>query len=670
MSIHGGHALRLAMVAAIAVLVVGLGATYSVLATGFQAAPRTAAHVSELSPAAPQADPEPARQQAAGPDSWDKRWWIEKAARLLRGGDGLGPRDDIDYLATLPKDEVARLFMQDERFSNMVLDFNMYFLGFKVDNLKVDGEFVHAAFDFSNAITSAKQLLAGGDYLTLFDLEGDYYMAPLSVSPTEEPLTPQDAKLTPQQLRQKSVDELIGEINKLRALRTAKPAVPLQEFCGKIEELTERRDELQSQLFRGFTDTEIFVFMRGGMPDFIFNLLERTVETECEKPADEASFKPLDDALIEATVIVERSFKEVQKFEPALYGPETVAEFKPVDHKAFPQPGKWVAFGFEQGTALANSSTNYNRKRAAYVLKRYFCDDLNPVGFDDPKEHVSGSHGTQTSCYACHYKLDPMAGFFRNYGALFADSSAAPDIVFDDLASMNLQKYLSTWQAPKETGRQWDVGYVRSPRWTEQNSYGETLGDLSGIIRKAPEAKRCLMKRLTQYALGDSQTVDGAYLDDLTAQFTRDAEQNSSAAFKNALVRVLESHAFEARDPDAKQCYDFAPNTNVENRPPCRVAYILEKNCVTCHDGNDVLNSLDLSKWKDAAGAKGKTFSHMTKAGEQMTASQSLQSIAARLASNDPRQRMPKNKPMSSQERQELYIWVQNELAKLERHTQ
>ncbi len=68
--------------------------------------------------------------------------------------------------------------------------------------------------------------------------------------------------------------------------------------------------------------------------------------------------------------------------------------------------------------ALANSSTNYNRKRAAYVLKRFFCDDLNPVGFEDPAEHIGGAHGSQTSCYACHYKLDPMAGFFRNHGAL------------------------------------------------------------------------------------------------------------------------------------------------------------------------------------------------------------------------------------------------------------
>jgi hypothetical protein len=648
MSKTGGSALRVALMSAIVLFIAALAASYSVFATSLPPAEPIAA-----SPA-PLADP------------WEKRWWIDKAARLLRGGDGLGPNDDIEHLETLPDDQIVRHFMSDERFGNTALDFNMYFLGFKVDDLKVDGEFVHGAFDFSNAITSAKQLLAGGDYLSLFDLEGDYYMAPLSVAPGEDPLPADEARLTPPQLRKKAFEELLGAVAKLQATRTANPKITIQEFCGKIEDLTEERDNWQKRLFRGFTDTEIFVFMRGGMPDFVFNGLQSALFTECEKPEAEQRFEPLHQAVAEAAAQIERSFKEVQKFEPDVYSPDTVADFRPVDHKAFPQTGKWPVFGFEQSTALANSSTNYNRKRAAYVLKRFFCDDLNPVGFDDPKAHVAGYHGTQTSCYSCHYKLDPMAGFFRNYGALFADSSSSPDIVFDDLASMNLSKYLSTWQAPKESGRTWDVGYVRSPRWTEQNSYGENLTHLSKIIRSAPEAKRCLMKRLTQYTLGEGQTVDGGYLDMLTAEFTREAETNSSAAFRNALIRVMTSRSFRVRDPDPKQCYDFAPNTRTDKRPPCRVAYILEKNCASCHDGSDILNALDLSKWIDAPAGNGKTFYHVKGSGGQLPAAKTLQEIGARLSSNDPRLRMPKNKPMPDHERQELFLWVQKELGKLE----
>ena len=75
------------------------------------------------------------------------------------------------------------------------------------------------------------------------------------------------------------------------------------------------------------------------------------------------------------------------KFEPANYRPRSVLEFKPFDLSVF-KMDKWLAFGFEQSTALKNSSTNYNRRRGAYLLKHFFCDDLTPVGFDDPQQHV------------------------------------------------------------------------------------------------------------------------------------------------------------------------------------------------------------------------------------------------------------------------------------------
>ena len=68
---------------------------------------------------------------------------------------------------------------------------------------------------------------------------------------------------------------------------------------------------------------------------------------------------------------------------------------------------------------------------------------------------------------------------------------------------------------------------MRSPRWEDQNSYGETLGDLSKIIRSAPEAKRCLMKRLFEYMTAENQTIDGGYLDHLT----RDVREGSSHQF-------------------------------------------------------------------------------------------------------------------------------------------
>lgn len=647
----------------------------AIVAVVAMAAAGISAVSSNATPEPAAAQPQPAARDAvpalplvrtdqAPLSAWEKRWWIDKTARLLRAGEGLGPNDDIERLAAMPKDAIAREFMADRRFGDTVLDFNMYFLGFKIDNLKEDGLYTHSAFDFPNAITSAKALLAGGDYLTLFDLEGEYYPAPLSITPSEEDLEPEDAKLTARQLREKAIGELQGRLDALRLLAEGPTPIDVYDYCGKIEELTEQRNDISAQFYRAYTDSEIFTIMRGGVPDFAYESLEKAIMVECEKDEDDADIKPVLETVKASSAQLKSAFAALAAFEPEVYQPETVADMKPLDRSAFPGGKKWVAFGMEQGTALANSSTNYNRKRAAYVLKRYFCDDLTPVGFEDPKEHVSGAHGSQTSCYACHYKLDPMAGFFRNYGALFSDASNTPDIVFDDLASTDRTAYLKSWRAPESAGRTWEVGYVRSPRWPEQNNYGETLADLSKIIREAPEAKRCLMKRLTEYTLGEGQTVDGGYLDSLTRSFELEAAENSSTALKNAMLRIVQSDSFQTRDPDPQQCYDHAPGTKADNRPPCRVAYILQKNCVQCHAGNDFLNTLDLSKWVPAPDGKGRTFPHLTSRNEQLPAARTLEQIASRVSSSDLKFRMPKNKPMSSQERQELFLWVQKELAR------
>lgn len=596
---------------------------------------------------------------------WDKRWWIEKTARLLRGGEGLGPNDDIERLSKLPKQEIAREFMADERFGDTVLDFNMFFMGFKIDSLKVDGVYAHNAFDFANAVSSAKALQQDGDYLKLFDLEGDYYLAPLTMTPSEEKLEPEDAKLPPTQLREKAIGEFKAKLTTLLNLRTGPAPLGPHDFCEEVEELTEQRAEISQKLFRAFTDAEIFGLMRGGIPEFIYETLDQVANEECEKPEDKVDVQRFTDTLKSLSAQLDSAFQEIVKYEPAVYEPYGIADFKSVDRAAFPNKGNWIAFGFEQGTALANSSTNYNRKRAAYVLRRFFCDDLNPVGFEDPAEHVGGAHGSKTSCYACHYKLDPMAGFFRNHGALFSDSSASPDIVFDDLASVDRKTYQSTWRAPEGAGRNWEVGYIRSPRWKEQNNYGETVADLSKIIRNAPEAKRCLMKRLTEYVIGENQTMDGAYLNKLTETFEKDAAANSSAAFKNAMVRILETETYQTRNPDPRQCYDYAPGTTAEDRPPCRVAYILQKNCVECHSKQgDGLNTLDLSKWVAAPGGKGHVFPHLNSKDEQIAALETLQRMSSRLSHTDSKKRMPKNKLMSSQERQELFLWVHSELAR------
>ena len=139
---------------------------------------------------------------------WEKRWWIDKTAKLLRAGEGIGPDDDVEALLKMSEEEVARHFMNDPRFGDALLDFNMYFMGFKADDIKTDGVYNSHAFDFANAISASQALLTDGDYFKLFDLEGDLFMAPLRSEPSEEDMLPGDAGLTATGLRRKAVGEL------------------------------------------------------------------------------------------------------------------------------------------------------------------------------------------------------------------------------------------------------------------------------------------------------------------------------------------------------------------------------------------------------------------------------------------------------------------------------
>ena len=316
----------------------------------------------------------PARSEEPAAGEWESLWWLDKTARLLRGGEGLGPDDDIAALQKLNQEDVVRRFMSDPRFGDAILDFNMYFLGFKIDNVKIDGAYIDNAFDFPNAVSAAQSMVSGGDYLKLFDLQGPFFMAPLSNEDPEEDPEPEDVGLTPAQMRAKAISEVRTSFKAI----IANAKQPAGAYCTKAKALTSRAEDFNDRFYRSFNDPEIFALSRGRALLDPLEALSAIVEEEC-KPGNEASIdlKRLAAAFERALAQFSKAMKEVESFEPSAYQPQSVAEFRPFDLKAFPSTKTWLAFGYEQGIALANSSTNYNRKRAAYVLSRYLCDDLN-----------------------------------------------------------------------------------------------------------------------------------------------------------------------------------------------------------------------------------------------------------------------------------------------------
>jgi hypothetical protein len=617
---------------------------------------------------------QPAAQPVAGvavtadppESSWERVRWLDKTARLLRGGEGLGPQDDMHALLAMSREQVARHFMADPRFGDTILDFNLYFLGFKVDALKVDGAYDRPAFDFSNAVASAQAMLQGGDYLSLFDLQSTrYFMPPLRSTPVDDPpLLAEDTGLDAAALRRKAVGELHDALVNVLAWGERTPADQVYAFCTSIFAVTTKTDWWHSRVMRAFDDAESFGLTRGKAVVAPLDKLGHTAWQACWGRGDPApTVAELAAAVRAALERYDATFAEVLKHEPTAYRPRRVQDFRAFDLGAFADTPTWVAFGYEQGLALPNSSTNANRRRAAYILKRFFCDDLTPVGVEAPRpdvsQHVTGPLA-QPSCQSCHYKLDPMAGFFRNHGAFFFDFSQTSHLTFDDLAETERKRYTIGWQASPQANRAWNVGYIRSPVQDAVNSYGESIADLSRIIRAAPEARQCLMRRLVEYSVAENQAVDPGWLDGLARSFEREAAANSAEAMRNALVRVVTSKAFSRHDADPEQCYDAAPGGQPADRPPCRIAFLVEKNCARCHD-NTLPGSggLDLTRWTDGR------FPHLDASRHPVPVGESLDRLIQRLGSDDPDKRMPRGIGMTSQDRQALYRWAERERARV-----
>jgi hypothetical protein len=259
-----------------------------------------------------------------------------------------------------------------------------------------------------------------------------------------------------------------------------------------------------------------------------------------------------------------------------------------------------------------------------------------------------------------------MAGFFRTYGAYFFDYARSPDIIFDDLASKDRALYEAVWKAARQLPA-WNIGYIRSARFQSYNSYGTSMGDLARILRTAPEVKRCLVKRLHEYIVAEDQTIDRGYLDYLTREFEAEAAVNAARAFKSTIVRLLQSAAYEQRDADPKRCYDAAPGSLPGEGPPCRVAFILSKNCAQCHNAgaDDAAARLDVGSWILAPDGQQRIFRHLDDRFSQLSARDSLARVIERLSSSEVSVRMPKGRVMGSDERQELFLWAQEELARI-----
>lgn len=626
-------------------------ALIALLLTGCsKTSPPTASPLANLNPSPPIAESageKNARQLAetTGNPYWEKRWWLEKTARRLRGGKELSPADNPDELMKLSEDEIIRRFMNDEHFGDAILDFNSYFLGFKFDVTSGDPGANSLLADFTPVIASAQEMLKDGDYYRLFDLTGAPFVSPLdSVNRAKD-----EEKLSNAEVRKKHAAELQAIVQAAIDLAQATNASS-EQVCKFLKDNSRETIRLQSDGYP-FSIVILGILIN---PDWVGRLDAMCGAKPLPTPAELAS------ALSSIYAKNQAFFGEMQRFEPANgYKVTRIADYRAVNLEALGLSRHWPAMGLIQASAIRNSSTNMNRKRAAYVLKHFFCDDLTPLGFEIPDEHTGGAHGSDTSCYACHFKLDPMAGFFKSYGLFMTPYHPFKTLVFDDMATTDREQYEKNWRAPEGSARTWNIGYIRSPGAGADNLYGENLEDLSRIIRSAPEAKLCLVRRLFEYFVAPNQTVDAGYLHDLSEKLVKESAQSPSVAVKNVIARLLTSRAYHEHDLDPKRCYDRAPGDTGQDPLPCRVSYLLRENCVGCHNGGVLSDStLDLSHWIDT-GQGVFSFPHLDASGHQRPPRDTFAAIIERLSTADPKKRMPK-KALSNQDRREIYGWAQD----------
>ena len=594
--------------------------------------------------------------------TWEKQRWMEKASRILRAGDGLGAADGGPDLIAKSPAEIADAFMADQRFAETILDFNLYHLGFKTPKTSSpmaghpgERRYEDSVFASPQAIAAAQAAFTGGNFSLLYDMTQPFFIGAFS----------KPAMMNPQATPQPAPRDLsLAWLDAAEALHDTLTQLFVSPPTGTWDRDTACRDLRRSLAGDLRKDLRNAGLPPSVWPYFIANYHSLDMDCQTARTAMQA---PEAFARMQA---VKARYGKLRTIWDTPQGKGTgwrsAMDIKSETLDTYGLAGQVSQFS-EQGfwTALPNSSTNFNRKRAAYMLRTHFCDNLTPVSVSTPEAHAGTQHATDPKCYACHYKLDPMAGFFRTNGLLGASYEGRDALSFDDGTKYNkaqFQTYLSTWAAPSGSGREWNVGYIRSAQDETLNQFGSNLSDLMMIARQAPEAKVCLVKRMAAYVLGANQVYDEGWIESLAGTMSND---NPSAVtgsqIKNLFKQLVISKTFSIDDPDKGQCYDFAPGAGPSGLP-CAVAFSVNKSCANggCHKGAGAAKHLDLSQWIQTADG-GHTFVHKDQAGVQIAKSVTFQKILDRLSTTDDDVRMPLGQDMDNVERAALFQWATEE---------
>ncbi len=563
----------------------------------------------------------------------NRQAWIAKSARALLSERHLPTLSEINQLSILDDEKILDQFVAREEFSETLYRFNLYFLGHPFDQIReTSGRISQARLTLApSALTAAR-----GSFDALFELEQPVWL-------TQVPNQGPDY-----------------EVRWRKKIETFQALIPLVEGSPKV-------------LPKGFCDTLLTVLM--DLDSFVPVSVKEEIQAHPLWPRSLTSFCVNPSSYKQSIVLalVKNRITFLTKFSQALiplngYEPRDIASVKSVDLGfAGVYSSLWAS---QLGVNLVNTKTNFNRRRGAYVLKHFFCEDLVPIPAAESGTGAArhtliarDEHGANASCKSCHYRLDPIAGFFRFHGHHFLNFLGKGSVRLDDGTLLTDAEYALHWTradfVDQDFNEGLNIGYVASNADLTENSYGRFPGDLVTILKSRKEVKACITQRALEFFLGKNQLVDPDFSQKLSEELARQwRAQSSSVAIRGLVKSIALSKAFKQQNPVSDTCYDISAGGS-KAEPPCYLRAMVQRHCTQCHGQNSRLN---LKKWEEIyPGEWG--FPHLEKvqasaAKVYLHPKETFARILNRLTTADSGKRMPLSRPMPQRDREGLVLWL------------
>ncbi len=620
---------------------------------------------------------------------WEQRYQIAKLSRSLR--DKEVETSEWCHLLSLSYEEVVNEFMQDQGFADSLFRFHSSLLHSEFELIRIEGNINPIATRARFPIRATHSILQNSSELGLLDSEVPFYWIPRTYCNDLSPF-----------------DETCDETSEREAVavwtsQARERTIQMREGLAT----NQPRDQYCNLFFKDdFADPEAAAFW------LVYNLgPENSLDlfatnfyghfSHCITQLDHL-LGVTPDRLREEIAYLEQLFQwfsvNQEQFLNSNPQPRSFSELNSIDTRPFGIQSNIIR---SIASRIQNSSTNLNRKRGALALETFFCDNLTPLpippasaesqsdngsesllkrkidphaglislsssvpSFSDESNRLGlfDRHATDPKCMACHYKLDPMAGFFRKYGADGLDFSTKQNILFSDQALAVFSDYQENWYKEISGNRVLDVGFIRSATDSSSNEYGSSDEDLLQIIRRAPEFNSCYVRKMVDHYIGDNQAMDGFFMRVLSADFAqKQSSQGIGVAVKDTLKTLMSTNVYKRRNPNPNECYDFVSGMEPgPNSPPCRVNYIVQRNCVSCHGGSSPRGGLSLDVWEQQSNSEYGFRKRINSEPKVI-----FQSMIDRIIYANPWEDPMPPRGMNPRDREQLFFWLTERVQEL-----